>query len=159
MSGDVRYAICPIVIADAEVIGEMAKELAAYLQSLGERGTFCLTAERVRRDGFGPDPAFKGLIAERAGEALGYLLHHPAYDTDRAERYLIVCDLFVRPVGRCRGIGRALMSAAMDHCRNIGGCGLLWSVCKPNKTAVTFYRNLGATAFDTLDFMWWPAEG
>ena len=152
------FSIRPIIIADAEAIAVMARELTAYLQALGDSVTYCLTAERVRGDGFGPDPAFQGIIAERDGEALGYLLYHPAYDTDRAERYLIVCDLFVREGARHQGVGRALMSAAMAHCRALGGCGLEWAVYKPNKAAVAFYRSLGAAPLDTLDLMWWPAK-
>jgi len=157
MTAQPAFTIRPAVIGDAEAIGGMAREFTAYLQALGEEGTHCLTPERIRRDGFGPDPAFAGIVAERDGALLGYLLHHPGYDTDRAERYLVVCDLFVREAGRRQGVGRALMSAARAHCRSLGGSGLFWSVFKPNKAALAFYRGLGAATNETLDFMWWPA--
>jgi GNAT superfamily N-acetyltransferase len=148
----------PIAVADADAIAEMARDFTAYLQSLGDTVTYRLTAERVRIDGFGARPAFGGFIAEQDGAALGYLLHHEGYDSDRAERYLVVCDLFVREAGRRRGAGRALMTAAMGHCRAIGGCGLLWSVYKPNRMAAEFYRRIGARTIDDLDFMWWPIQ-
>src|SRR5579862_2942020 len=35
------------------------------------------------RDGFGPHPAFFGLVAEVDGSVEGYLLNHHGYDTDR----------------------------------------------------------------------------
>src|SRR5262249_58999022 len=111
-----------------------------------------------RGDGLGPSPGFRGLIAEEGGEPQGYLLYHPGYDSDLARRFLMVCDLFVREAGRRRGAGRALMQAAMADCRAMGGCGLLWSVFKPNRTALAFYRSLGAEVVDQLDFMWWPSE-
>ena len=104
MTAQPSFTIRPAVIGDAEAIGGMAREFTAYLQALGEDGTHCLTPERIRRDGFGPDPAFAGIVAERDGALLGYLLHHPGYDTDRAERYLVVCDLFVREAGRRQGV-------------------------------------------------------
>jgi ribosomal protein S18 acetylase RimI-like enzyme len=151
------FTIRSAVIGDAEAIGEMARELTAYLQALGEDVTYCLTPERIRRDGFGPDRAFAGIVAEQAGALLGFLLHHPGYDTDSAERYLVVCDLFVREAGRRRGVGRALMSAARAHCRALGGSGIFWSVFKPNKAALAFYRGLGAGSVESLEFMWWPA--
>jgi GNAT superfamily N-acetyltransferase len=157
MTAGYSFTIRPAVIGDAEAIGEMAREFTAYLQALGDDATYCLTPERIRRDGFGPDPAFAGIVAEQEGALLGFLLHHPGYDTDSAERYLVVCDLYVREAGRRRGVGRALMSAARAHCRSVGGSGLFWSVFKPNKTALAFYRGLGAATNETLDFMWWPA--
>ena len=151
-------AIRPIVIDDADCVAAMAREFTGYLQGLGDTVTYRLTADRIRRDGFGPDPAFGGFIAERGGAVLGYLLHHPGYNSVRAERYLVVCDLFVREGERRSGAGRALMAAAMDHGRVTGARGLFWSVYKPNKTAIAFYRRLGAKTVEYLDFMWWPAD-
>ena len=135
----------------------MAQEFAADHRALGDEGIYCLTPERIRRDGFGAAPAFAGIVAEQGGALVGYLLHHPGYDTDRAERYVVICHLFVRDAWRRQGVGRALMSAAAAHCRSLGGAGLFWSVVKPNKTALAFYRGLGAATVETLDFMWWPA--
>lgn len=152
------FVVRPALVGDAEAIGGMAQEFAAYLQALGDSVAYCLTPERIREDGFGPEPAFGGLIAEEGGVPLGYLLHHPGYDSDVARRFLMVCDLYVREAGRRRGVGRALMQAAMIQCRATGGCGLLWSVFKPNRLALAFYRGLGARSLDHLDFMWWPAE-
>jgi GNAT superfamily N-acetyltransferase len=158
MKDDSRFSIRSLRVTDAEVIAKMAGEHTAYLQALGDDVTYCLTAEQIRRHGFGADPAFRGIIAEAGDVALGYLLHHPGFDPDRAERYLVVCDLFVRAAGRRQGIGRALMSAAMGHCRATGASGVHWSVYKPNTAAAAFYRSLGAKPIESLDFMWWPAN-
>ena len=135
----------------------MAREFNIYLQALGDKTSFQLDEGRIRRDGFGRDPAFEALIAERDEIPLGYLLHHQGYDSDRAERYVMVCDLFVREQARREGAGRLLMSAAMQHCREIGGYGLMWWVFKPNTIAVAFYRQLGAKLIDDLDFMYLDA--
>jgi ribosomal protein S18 acetylase RimI-like enzyme len=150
-------AIRPAVIGDAEAIGQMAQEFAAYQQTLGGEAAYCLTPERIRLDGFGPSPAFAGIVAAQEGVLLGYLLHHPGYATDLAERYLVVCDLFVREAGRRRGVGRALMSAARAHCRSVGGSGLFWSVLKTNEAALAFYRRLDAATAETFEYTWWPA--
>lgn len=41
-----------------------AGEFAAHLQSLGGDAGYCLTPERICADGFGPSPAFAGIVAE-----------------------------------------------------------------------------------------------
>ena len=150
------FAIRPAVIGDAEAIGEMSQEFAAHRQTLGGDPGYYLTPERIRADGFGPVPAFAGIVAAQEGMLLGYLLHHPAYASDLAERYLVICDLFVRGAGRRRGVGRALMLAARAHCRSVGGSGLFWSVLETNNAALAFYRGLGAATAESLEFMWWP---
>ncbi len=152
-----RCSVRPATIGDAVSIAEMAREFNTHLLALGDTASFQLDADRIRRDGFGRDPAFQALIAERDEMPLGYLLHHEGYDSDRAKRYLLICDLFVREEARSQGVGRALMSAAMADCRAIDGYGLLWSVFKPNIAAAAFYRRLGAQVIDDLDFMYLDA--
>jgi len=80
--------------SDATDIGQLAQQLAAYLQGLGDLTDFQFNAETYLRDGFGPNPAFAGLVAETDGQAwterserlIGYLLYHFGYDTDLAIR-------------------------------------------------------------------------
>lgn len=146
-------------VEDAEAIGAMMAEFAAYLRSLGDEGELNGSAEMVRRHGFGSNPAFAGLVAEVAGEPAGYLLYHFGFDADRACRIVHVIDLYVRESARRHGIARALMERARDICRKAGGGGLVWSVYKPNTLAAGFYERLGATWIRDLDFMWWAVEG
>ncbi len=146
-------------VEDAEAIGAMMAEFAAYLRSLGDEGELNGSAEMVRRHGFGSNPAFAGLVAEVAGEPAGYLLYHFGFDADRACRIVHVIDLYVRESARRHGVARALMELARDICRKAGGGGLVWSVYKPNTLAAGFYERLGATWIRDLDFMWWAVEG
>jgi len=140
-------------IEDAEAIGAMARDFAAYLRSLGDPTPFAFDAESYRRDGFGTDPAFAGIVAELDGRPAGYLLYHPAYDVDRAMRLLHVVDLWVRPESRRNGVGRALMEAAAARARSLGACELIWSVYLANALAARFYERLGARTIDDLQFM------
>lgn len=82
---------------DAERIGKMAGEFADYLRSLGDDTDFKFDAAAYRRDGFGPNAAFAGLVAELDGALAGYLLYHFGYDVDRASRIMHVVDLWVAP--------------------------------------------------------------
>ena len=142
---------------DAVAIGELAQQFATYLRSLGDPTDFRFNAETYLRDGFGPPPAFAGLVAEVDGRVVGYLLYHFGYDTDRAMRLLHVIDLYVHEGARRHGAGRALMHAAAHICRQAGGRELFWSVYAPNTLAAEFYERLGARYTKDLKFMYWPA--
>jgi GNAT superfamily N-acetyltransferase len=139
---------------DAEAIGALAQEFAAYLRSLGDPTDFKFNAETYLRDGFGDEPAFKGLVAESDGEITGYLLYHYGYNVDAAARILHVVDLFVRPDYRRKGVGRTLMARAREICIKYGGKRLFWSVYLPNDTAFRFYERLGACYTEDLKYMY-----
>jgi GNAT superfamily N-acetyltransferase len=131
----------------------MWSNFADYLRNLGDSDEQGMTRERFLRDGFGPDPAFAGLIAEAEGNARGYLLYHFGYDVDRAIRIMHVADLWVEPAARRHGVGRALMAAAAEQARIKGASDLVWAVFKPNRLAVDFYERLGAEYFREIEFM------
>lgn len=149
-------AIRAATIEDAEAIGAMAADFAAYLRALGDPTPFAFDAARYRRDGFGADPAFAGLVGELDGRLAGYLLYHPGYDVDRAMRLLYIVDLWVRPEQRRRGIGRALMEAAAVRARASGAREMIWSVYAANALAARFYERLGARTIGDLQFMHMP---
>jgi GNAT superfamily N-acetyltransferase len=143
---------------DAAAIGQLAEQFAAYLRGLGDPTDFKFTAATYLRDGFGSNPAFAGVVAEQAGEVIGYLLYHFGYDTDRAIRLLHVIDLYVREDRRGFGTGRALMREAAKICREGGGQELFWAVYIPNQLAARFYERLGAHYIEDLKFMVWPGS-
>jgi ribosomal protein S18 acetylase RimI-like enzyme len=145
--------IRPIRREDAEAVTGMTREFGAFLISLGDHWDAKFTEALYLEDGFGPDPAFGGFIAEEGEQPLGYLLHTPSYDTDRACRVLFVVDLWVRPWTRRLGVGRKLMdaAAALGKERNCGY--LLWSVFKPNTLARQFYDRIGGQEIADLDWM------
>jgi ribosomal protein S18 acetylase RimI-like enzyme len=145
--------------ADADAIGILAREFQAYLRALGDRTHFAFTAETYLQDGFGPNPAFSGLVAERDGKVIGYLLYHFGFDTDRAMRLMHVIDLYVHESQRRRGVGEVLMRRAAEICREAGGRELFWSVFSPNTLAFQFYEHLGAKRITALEFMSWPVPG
>lgn len=144
----------PSTPADAGTVAALSGEFVAYLRDLGDPAPRGLTAEAYLRDGCGERAAFSGLIAEANGRAVGYLLYHPGYNVDRGGRVLHVIDLFVRGDARGRGAGRALMEAAADACRRLGGRALVWSLYPPNTAARAFYERLGARCSDDILMSW-----
>jgi ribosomal protein S18 acetylase RimI-like enzyme len=123
---------------------------------LGDPTDFRFNAEAYRRDGFGPNAAFSGLVVELNGRVVGYLLYNFSYDTDKAICLLHVLDLYVHDSARRHGAGRALMQAAAKICREAGGGELFWTVYSHNRLAFTFYENLGAQYTKDLQIMYWP---
>lgn len=147
------FVVRPATPEDANAVGELSKEFVDYLRALGDPSEFSFSAEAYLRDGFGPSPAFAGLVAEREGEILGYLLYHQGYEMDEATRILHIIDLYVRKRCRRQGVGRVLMGEAARICRQLGGSQLFWSVYVPNKLACAFYESLGARYTKDLKFM------
>ena len=86
MPASASLRIRSATVDDAESIGRMWSQFAAHLRELGDTDPQAFGAEAYRRDGFGPDPAFAGLVAERDGTAVGYLLYHFGYEVDQAMR-------------------------------------------------------------------------
>ena len=148
-----EFIIRAIEPKDAESIGQLAREFIDYLRSIGDNAEQKFDAKVYLRDGFGENPAFSGIVAERAGEILGYLLYHPGYDADYATRTLHIVDLYVGEQWRGQGVGRALMKQAIEICRGLGGTQLFWAVYEPNKSAIRFYERLGARFTKEMLFM------
>ncbi len=153
MAASDQVRIRTITADDAEAVVRMWSDFARYLRELGDTDEQHFGVEAFLRDGFGADPAFSGIIAERGGAAVGYLLYHFGYDSDQAMRFLYIVDLWVDQAARRGGVGRALMSEAAARCRAKGGRALFWSVFAPNKLAITFYEGLGGEFYTTLKFM------
>jgi ribosomal protein S18 acetylase RimI-like enzyme len=147
------FRIRDIVPADAESIARMWDAFGRYLREIGDTGEQNFGIEVFLHDGFGPDPAFSGIVAERDGTPCGYLLYHFGYDVDLAARLLFVIDLWVEPPARRHGIGRALMREAAARCRARGGRELIWNVFTSNRAAFDFYERLGAAPIENLTYM------
>lgn len=135
-----RLRIRPGVAADAALIAQLVDQLNA---DQGEE-TGHVTAEAVRRDGFGARPEFLVLLAELDGAPVGYALFHPTWSTEVGERGYYLYDLYVRDAARGHGVGRALMVAVAHAAAADGRSFLWWSSKAWNTAAQAFYGRLGA---------------
>jgi GNAT superfamily N-acetyltransferase len=138
---------------DAEAIGSLIAEFQAYLRSLGDPTQFAFGAAEYLRDGFGRQPAFECSVAVADARVVGYLLHHPGYDTDYGQRLVYIVDLYVQEAARRRGIGRALMHHAVEVALAQSAQALLWSVHRHNLLGMHFYERLGAMYIEGQHFM------
>jgi GNAT superfamily N-acetyltransferase len=133
--------IRPAARADVPALLTLIGELADYERL---RDHVVADAALLERHLFGARPVAEAVLAERAGEAVGYALFFPTFSTFLGRPGIWLEDLFVRPGERGTGIGRALFAhvAGLAVAR---GCGRLeWSALDWNEPALAFYRGLGA---------------
>jgi GNAT superfamily N-acetyltransferase len=129
-------------VEDIPLILEFIRELAEYERAPQEA---VATPEDLRRDGFSTEPRFYVDIAEWEGKPAGFVLWFFNYSTWQGKPGLYLEDLFVRPLFRRKGIGKALLV----HLARLAvekGCGRYqWQVLDWNAPAIKFYESLGAT--------------
>lgn len=140
-------------LEDAGTVVGFCRALSAY-EGLAPPG---MDEARFRADGFGPDAAFATLIAELDGDAAGYVLHCPIYDTGEGVRGRYIADLFVAEWARRRGIGRALLRGAARSAAAQDGRYLVWTAMRDNQTARAFYDSV-AEGLGDLVVYWTDAQ-
>ena len=127
--------------SDAPLLVEMIRELADFERELDQVE---ITPRDLVRDGFGQDPSFHALLAEREGQPAAYALYFFTYSTWAGRSSLFVEDLFVRAHFRGKGIGKALLKRLAASAREKNCYGMRWEVLNWNTAAINFYRSLGA---------------
>jgi GNAT superfamily N-acetyltransferase len=137
------HRIRPAVPADAALVVDLIRGLAEYERMLDQAQA---TEARIRASLFpeGEPPAAYCVIGEVDGVPAGFALYFFNYSTFLAKRGLYLEDLYVKPVFRGQGLGKALLlhlaGIARDH-----GCGRMeWAVLDWNTPAIEFYEGLGA---------------
>jgi GNAT superfamily N-acetyltransferase len=131
-------------IDDVALLRKLIRELAEYENELDQ---VLITEAELMRDGFGPEPKFRVLLAYWDQEPAGYALFFDFYSTWRG-RQMFLEDLFVREACRGKRIGKALLAAVARIAEREGCHGMRWEVLDWNHAAVEFYKSLGAKFLD-----------
>src|SRR5262245_57832409 len=133
----IRYATSK----DCATILRFIRALAEYERLEGQ-----VTADeaQIRATLFGVRPAAEVLLAEIAGELVGFALFFQTYSTFLGKPGLYLEDLFVQSASRGRGAGLALMSALARIAVQRHYGRFEWSVLDWNKPSLDFYAALGA---------------
>ncbi len=124
----------------------MIRELAEYEKALEEVRA---TEEQLCEALFGERPAAYAHIAESAeGEPVGFALWFLNFSTWRGVHGIYLEDLYVRPLARGGGYGKALLRELARICVERGYERLEWAVLDWNRPSIDFYEALGARPQD-----------
>jgi GNAT superfamily N-acetyltransferase len=139
--------IRPATTADTPTIARLIRALAEY-ERLAHAVVF--DEEQLREHLFGARPFAEVLLAEEAGEVVGFALFFHKYTTFAGAPTLYLEDLFIRPEHRGRGHGKELLAALARLVVERGCRHLEWCVLDWNEPAIAFYRSLGAEPMDDV---------
>jgi GNAT superfamily N-acetyltransferase len=107
---------------------------------------------------FGEHPMAEVVIGELNGVSQGFALFFHNFSTFEGRPGIYLEDLFVRPIARGAGLGRALL-AHLAQLTIARGCARLeWSVLDWNAPAIALYEHLGARAMTGWTTMRLDAE-
>ena len=123
----------------------MVRELADYEKLLHEVEA---TEADIHAALFGSNPRVFCEIAEWNGEPAGFAFWFITFSTFSGRSGIYLEDLFVRPVHRGNGIGKALLAHLAKQCVDNGWSRLQWSVLDWNTPSIEFYKSLGAELMD-----------
>jgi ribosomal protein S18 acetylase RimI-like enzyme len=124
-------------VADAAVIGRLLHDFNTEYDD-PTPGPDRL-AERIRQLLDGGDTAV--LLAGAGPDGLAVLRFRPALWSEALECYL--AELYVVPAARGRGLGRALMNAAIDFARDEGADYMDLGTAETDVAARALYESLG----------------
>jgi len=133
--------IRPATSEDVPHIVALIRALALYEK---EPNAAIATEEDILRDGFGPEPYFRCLIAEWHGNVAGFALYFFQYSTWEGRPALYLEDLFVRQEYRHRGIGKTLFQHLAQIAVDRNCTRFQWECLDWNQPSLDFYESVGA---------------
>ena len=139
---------------DVPVVVSLVHALATYER---EPEAVVATEEHFRAALFGDDPKAFCLVAEDAGEVVGFAVYFLNFSTWLGTHGIYLEDLFVRPEARGGGHGRALLQELARIAVDRGYGRVEWAVLNWNEPAQGFYSSLGAKPQD--DWTVWRLTG
>jgi GNAT superfamily N-acetyltransferase len=137
--------IRPVEVADVPAVVGLVHRLAEYERA----ADLChLSEPQLETALFSDRPALFGHVAVVGADVVGCALWFLNFSTWRGVHGIYLEDLFVEPVHRGKGLGRALLVRLAQECVRHGYGRLEWAVLNWNEPSIGFYRSLGATSQD-----------
>lgn len=132
-------------IDDVPLILSFIKELAEYEKLLHE---VVATAAILQETLFGERANAEVILAYYQNKAIGFALFFHNFSTFLGRPGIYLEDLYVKPAMRGKGFGKKLLAFLAKLAKD-RKCGRVeWWVLDWNKTAIDFYKSLGAKPMD-----------
>lgn len=140
---------------DASAILGLIKELAFFEK---EPEAVVVTVEDIKREGFGENPFFQTLIAEKEGEIVGMALYYYRFSTWKGKTIHLE-DLIVKKAMRGQNIGGVLYKTLLEQAYKEKIRRVEWAVLDWNTPARDFYIKSGAKILDGWETVQMDEEG
>lgn len=127
-------------INDIEGVYQLIMELAHFEKAPEEVEN---TVEKMKEDGFGPNPIFNFFVAEDDNQMVGLALYYFNYSTWKG-RAMHLEDLIVTESFRKKGVGKLLFDKVVEKAKELNVGRLTWQVLDWNEPAIKFYKKLDA---------------
>lgn len=116
----------------------------ALADNHGLGNTFTTTVEDFEFALFRDDPVIGALIAEIDGEAVGGVVWHRSFSTNRGKEIMYLEDISVLAEHRGKGVGVALMRKTAEVALARGYQSIYWLLMEWNEQGERFYKRIGA---------------
>ncbi len=94
-------------------------------------------------------------LASQDGIPVGFTQLYPSFSSVALARIFVLNDLYVNEQGRRNGVGRALISAAIEFAKTVGAVRLTLSTAVTNFSAQSLYSDMGWVKEDDFYFYRW----
>ena len=125
---------------DLPCVLKLIKELADYENALNE---VTITLKELEKDGFGSNPLYWFLVAEKRNKIIGLSFYFIRYSTWKG-KFLFLEDFVIEKQYRNQGVGSALFEETINICKQLKLNGMIWQVLDWNTSAINFYKKYNA---------------
>ena len=125
---------------DLPSVLKLIKELADYENALDQ---VTITLDDLEQDGFGFQPWYWFLVAEKDDEIIGLSFYWIRYSTWKG-KFLFLEDFVIKEEYRRHGIGSKLFEETIKICKQLNLNGMIWQVLDWNSPAINFYKKFDA---------------
>ena len=125
---------------DLPTILELIKELADFENA---KDQVTITLEDLEKDGFGENPWYWFLVAEKDNEIVGLSFYWIRYSTWKG-KFLFLEDFVIKEEYKRQGIGSKLFEETIKVCQKLNLNGMIWQVLDWNTSAIKFYKKYNA---------------
>lgn len=157
-----QVTVRPATPNEVTLILSFIKKKSEFDRNIGSfSGTLRTSEEKIGHTIFGPRPFAYFLVAEMAGQPVGFALYYFRYSSFAGQPSIWLDDLYVDENMRSRGAGAALMSCLAQTARATHCTHIAWTADARNTRGLKFYHRLGATITEqrgNVCFVMWTPQ-